>query len=74
MPKNKSVYISIGNEDTPNKIVIGGKEIDATGVTYFALELTPLKKPRYVIAYHGMEIETHVPFKETQVDSDDTDD
>ena len=65
MNKNRSVYISIGNEETPNKIVIGGKEIDITGATYFALELKPMESPRYVLS-KGVEIKTDISFPEIE--------
>lgn len=50
---NKSVYISLHNEGQPAKVVIGGKEIDLSGVTYLLIEIKAAEKPRYVVG-HGI--------------------
>lgn len=69
MNKERSVYISIGNENTPNKVVIGGEEIDITGVTYFALELKPLERPHYVLS-RGVKVATDIPFSQDEANSE----
>ena len=61
--KNK-VYISIGNQEKPDEIIINGKKFEVTGVTHFSLELRPMKPPKFIIAYGASIEKSDIDFQE----------